>query len=108
MRIIAIYQLAVIILLSSGCSIIHATRVESAVLKALKDDPRTSQYDFQVVYEEDGVVSIAGTVYGGDEVAAVAEVAGQVEGVEKVINQVHIEDGGSGMMQDTVVPSPFF
>jgi len=90
-----------------SCDIIAGTKLESAVKKALADDPRTSSYSFEVSLQDDGSVLITGEIYKPDDFAAVTEIAKSVEGVERVTNRTRVPEEGSGMVQDHVVPSPF-
>lgn len=61
--------------------------LKSFVVAALARDERTSDAEFQV-HAEDGVVTIEGVAKLADMVASVNEVAGKVEGVVKLVNQV--------------------
>jgi cytidylate kinase len=61
--------------------------LQSFVIAALARDERTGETDF-VVHAENGVVTIDGMANLPDMVASVNEVAGKVEGVVKVVNQV--------------------
>ena len=90
-----------------SCSIIQSTRLEQAIVRALADDQRTSAYSFEVSLQGEGRVLITGLVDTADQVAAVREVALTVTGVSDVINMVHLEEPGSGMLQDEVVTAPY-
>jgi len=61
--------------------------LQSFVIAALARDERTGEADF-VVHAENAVVTIDGMANFPDIVASVDEVAGKVEGVVKVVNQV--------------------
>jgi ribosome-associated translation inhibitor RaiA len=61
--------------------------LQSFVIAALARDERTAETDF-VVHAENGVVTIDGMANLPDMVASVDEVAGKVEGVVKLVNQV--------------------
>lgn len=87
-----------------GCDILAASRVESAVKKALGADPRTASLKFEVACEEGGAVSITGEVDTDAELAAVKEIAAKVPGVTSVVNNCHVKEEGSGMIQDDVAP----
>jgi osmotically-inducible protein OsmY len=99
---------ALLALLFAACSIIQGAQIEAAVLKALASDKRTEGYEFQVSYQGEGTVLITGEVLNFEIKDAVTEVAKTVESVEKVVNNCNITEEDSGLLQDTVVPSPFF
>lgn len=94
-------------LLCAACSIIQGTQVEQAVLDALAKDARTSQYEFNVVRQDDGGVVITGKLFSPAEVDIVTEIAKTVKGVDKVINNCGVEEPGSNMLQDEYVNTPF-
>ena len=94
-------------MVATGCDIMASTRVEQDVLAALAADPRTSQSTFEVSNDE-GTVTITGEVYSLEEMDAVTEIAMTVEGVTKVLNRVSMPEESSGLMQDTVVNTPYF
>lgn len=94
-------------LLFAACSIIQGTQVENAVLAALAKDSRTSQYEFNVVRQDDGAVVITGKVFAPEEINAVTEIAKSVKGVDKVVNNCSLEEQGSNMLQDEYVNTPF-
>lgn len=87
-----------------GCDILAASRVESAVKKALGADSRTAGLKFEVAYQDGGTVAITGEVETPEELAAVKEIAEKVEGVTSVVNNCHVKEEGSGMIQDEYVP----
>ena len=93
---------------TAACDVLESSRIEGAVLKALAADSRTGSYEYQVSYQGDGQVVITGEVSNPAEVDAVTEVALGVDGVTLVVNNCHVEEHGSGLIQDEVVPSPFF
>ena len=95
-------------LLLASCDLIAATQLEQAVVKALADDPRTASSSFEVSNQGDGEMMITGEVASDVERAAVMEIAQAVEGVTKVLNRCSIPDTGGGMLQDTVVVTPYF
>jgi len=99
--------ISLLALAALSCDVIKATQLEQAVVQALKDDPRTAEYSFEVSRQDDGQVLITGTVYQPAEVDYVTEIAKSVEGVEMVLNRVAVEETGSGMIQDEVVNTPF-
>ncbi len=99
--------LILIVLTLAGCDVIKSTQLEQAVVKALAGDDRTKSYSFEVSHQDEGEVLITGEVYSAAEIEAVTEIASAVDGVTKVVNRCKLEETGSGMMQDSVVPSPF-
>lgn len=101
-----LFSLFLIILVS--CDLIASTQLELAVVKALKADPRTASSSFEVSHQGDGEVWITGEVAGDTERAAVTEVAQAVEGVTNVINRCKVPETGGGLMQDTVLVTPYF
>jgi osmotically-inducible protein OsmY len=107
MRLILTILVGLFALLLLGCDVVQSTRIEQAVVKALKDDARTAEYDFEVSYQGDGQVLITGTIFQPEESDFVQEIALSVEGVDKVLNRTHVEEHGSGLMQDEVVNTPF-
>ena len=96
-----------LLLAAASCDVIEAGRIESAVLDALAADQRTSSSTFEVSYQGEGKVVITGEAGTPAEVDAVTEIAKSVEGVTLVVNNCHVEERGSGMIQDEVIPSPF-
>jgi hypothetical protein len=95
-------------LLVLSCSIIQSAKLEQAVVSALAEDRRTAGYSFEVSLQDAGQVLITGEVDTAEQVAAVREIAQGVSGVQAVINMVHVEEPGSGLMQDEVVTTPYF
>jgi osmotically-inducible protein OsmY len=91
----------------AACDVMQSTQIEQAVVKALAADPRTAEYTFEVSFQGDGEVLITGEIFKPEEADYVTEVAMEVKGVTHVLNRVHVEEFGSGMLQDEVVPSPF-
>ena len=87
-----------------GCDILAASRIESAVVKALGADPRTASLKFEVAFQEDGAVSITGEVDTQEAFDAVPEIAKSVKGVTTVINNCHLKEESSGLLQDDVAP----
>jgi len=107
MRNYVLAAICLLLLAAVSCDVMQATRIEKAVVKALADDPRTAQYTFEVSYQGDGEVLITGELFKPEEADYVTEVALGVQGVTRVLNRTHVEEFGSGMLQDEVVPSPF-
>ncbi|MCH7472981.1 BON domain-containing protein [bacterium] len=102
-------EILLILLLASlaGCEIIASSNLESAVLDALREDPRTMATAFEVSHQGEGQVFITGEVSSLIEADAVTEIALAVEGVSKVVNNCHVEEFSSGLIQDEYVRSPF-
>jgi GTP-sensing pleiotropic transcriptional regulator CodY len=100
-RIIFVLLLAALVL---SCELFAASRIENAVTTALKKDPRTASYSFEAALREDGAVAITGEVDMDSDLAVVAEIASKVPGVKSVINNCHVREESSGMLQDDVVP----
>lgn len=97
--------LCLMVLLAASCDLIQGNKLQGAVLNALSNDPRTSQYKFEVSDEGNGAIAITGEVYKQEEIDAVTEIAKAVPGVKEVMNRCHIEDtGGNGQIQDETVP----
>ncbi len=90
-----------------GCDLMAKGKLEGAVLKALKDDPRTSQYTYEVSLQDNGVVLITGEILKEEDKVAISEVASAVPGVKTVMNNCAVAEPGSDMMQDTVVDTPY-
>lgn len=107
MRHACIILIALVALALLGCDVMESTRIEQAVVKALKDDARTAEYSFEVSYQGDGQVLITGIIFQPEESDYVQEIALSVEGVDKVLNRTNVEEHGSGLMQDEVVNTPF-
>lgn len=95
------------VLAVASCSIIHSTRIENSVLKALQADKRTAGYKFDVSLQKEGEVLITGDVDTPDQVDAVTEIALGVKGVDKVINRVQMPEPASGLLQDETIDTPF-
>jgi len=98
---------SLLLIAAAGCDVMQSARIEQAVVKALAADPRTAEYTFEVSYQGDGDVVITGEIFKPEEADFVAEIAMGVKGVTHVTNRVHVEEFGSGMLQDEVVTSPF-
>lgn len=97
------------VLLLSSCDLIASTKLEAAVKKALGEDPRTASSSFEVSHQGEGEMLITGEVMNGEVRAAVTEIAQAVEGVTSVLNRCIVPDNsGGGMIQDTVVNTPYF
>ena len=96
------------IVILASCDLIASTQLEQAVVKALGADPRTGASAFEVSHQGDGEVLITGEVASDTERAAVTEVAQAVEGVTNVINRCKIPETGGGLLQDTVLVTPYF
>ena len=96
-----------VVLLLAGCSMIKSTQIEQAVTRALADDQRTASFSFEVSCDDNGAVTITGEVYTPGDIDAVTEIAKAVEGVTAVNNRCHVPEESSGMMQDTVVNTPY-
>ncbi|MBN2082262.1 BON domain-containing protein [bacterium] len=107
MRILLCCVVAFFALAALSCDVVKSAQLEQAVIKALKDDPRTAEYTFEVSLQDAGQVLITGTVFTPAEVDYVTEIAKSVEGVELVLNRVAVEEPGSGLIQDEVVNTPF-
>ena len=107
MRTIILLAAVSAIALLSACSVMQATRVEQAVVKALAADSRTSSYKFEVSYQPGGKVLVTGEVFSAADIDAVSEIAKGVTGVTEVVNHCKVEEQSSGMIQDETVPSPF-
>jgi osmotically-inducible protein OsmY len=92
--------------LLAGCDIIKGTQIEQAVTKALAADQRTSSFEFEVSFA-DGTVTITGEVFKPEDIEAVSEIAKAVKGVTNVVNNCHVPEPGSNMMQDGVLNTPY-
>ena len=97
-----------VLLIAASCSIISEAKLEQSVISALSADSRTSDYSFEVSVQGEGQVLITGEVDTAVQVAAVREVALTVDGVDAVINNVHMPEPGSGLLQDEAVTTPYF
>ena len=93
--------------LLSGCDIMAKGKLEGAVLKALKDDPRTSQYKFEVSLQDNGTVLVTGELLQDSDKPAVTEIAKAVPGVKDVMNNCAVPEAPSDMMQDPVMNTPY-
>ncbi|MCB1221902.1 MAG: BON domain-containing protein [Planctomycetales bacterium] len=109
MRYILLTALLSVLLLQVSCDLLQASNIEKAVVKALHDDSRTGEFDFEVSYEGEGKVLVTGEVDNEGQIEAAKEVAGGVEGVTSVSVNISIADNSSsGLMQDGALNSPFF
>ena len=101
--------LLVLLTLACSCDVIKSTQIENGVVKALAGDSRTSDFTFQVSHEGDGRVLITGEVDTAEQIEAVKEIAAAVDGVADVSVRIGITDNSSsGLMQDTVINTPYF
>lgn len=105
--ILLLLALVLILPVISGCDIMASSKLESAVLKALKDDPRTAQYTFEVSLQDNSTVLITGELLREEDKEVVSEIAKSVPGVTNVRNNCAVPEAPSDMMQDPVVNSPF-
>ncbi len=109
MRPILFILLLLAVLGQASCDVINATKLENAVTKALKDDSRTGEFEFQVSHEGEGRVLITGEVDTAEQIEAVKEIAAAVVGVMDVSVRIGLTDNSSStLMQDGVVNTPFF
>jgi hypothetical protein len=90
--------------LLGSCELLAKGQLEGAVKKALKDDPRTAQYEFEVSQQADGSIVITGEVLQPADIDAVTAVAEAVPGVGQILNRCAVPEPGSDMIQDTVAP----
>ncbi|MCC7478979.1 BON domain-containing protein [bacterium] len=104
---LSILLFCLVLACASGCDLMAKSKLEGAVLKALKDDPRTSQYSFEVSLQENGVVLITGEILKDEDKAAISEIAEAVPGVQSVMNNCAVAEPPSDMMQDPVVNTPY-
>jgi methionine synthase I (cobalamin-dependent) len=99
--------LALLLAFGAGCDMVKTWQLEKAVTTALQKDERTRSSDYQVTAMQDGTVTISGEADSGEQIDAVTLVAQAVKGVTKVVNNCSVPEESSGMMQDTVITSPF-
>lgn len=83
------------------------TRIElrDKVSQALLDDNRTAEYPIEV-QNSNGIITISGTVQNRSAYQAAEEIAKEVEGVIKVINEIHIGDEKTADEDKVIYPMP--
>jgi hypothetical protein len=99
--------LGIVLALLAGCGLIKSSQIEQAVTKALADDSRTTSFTFEVSCDDAGAVTITGELFKPEDIDIVTEIAKSVKGVTNVINNCHVPEPDSGLMQDTVVNTPY-
>ena len=79
------------VLISMGCGVAKDTKIQLAVKEALGND-RNVQADKLTVNVKEGVVTISGELYTPEEIDLEVQIAGGVEGVVKVVNNMTLPD----------------
>ncbi|MBN1260134.1 MAG: BON domain-containing protein [Anaerolineae bacterium] len=68
-----------------------STSLTHTIISALNTDGRTAGYGIEAL-EEDGVVTLTGTIPSTNVEAAAVEIAGNLPGVQQVISDLEVAD----------------
>ena len=82
---------------------IRHSKLVQRVITALQNDPRSGSAAIDVV-DENGTITLTGTVVGNNVRQAAEDVAQRQEGVIQVINELEVEKSDRQGEESTVVP----
>ena len=70
--------------------------IAERVTQALADDPQTADYALEVI-DENGLVTLRGTVESEEDLTRAEEIASAQSGVIDVVNELQVEESGGGL-----------
>ena len=81
---------------------VRVSKVAKRVSAALEEDERTAKYKIEVI-DQDGLVTLKGTVPSEEVVEAAVEIAREQEGVVDVVDAMEIDESSE---EEEVSPPP--
>ena len=76
--------------------VLGVSAVAERVKHALADDPQTADYAIEVI-DENGLVTLRGTVESQEDLTRAEEITSAQSGVIDVVNELQVEESGGGL-----------